>query len=61
MAPDFVSFATRDFTAGSSTAFVPFQVGVQALPSAMTNARLYAVGEPAESLSEASTALTYGA
>ncbi len=39
-------------------AFVSFHFGVQALPSAITKARLYTVGEPAESLSEASVALT---
>lgn len=37
---------------------VPFQEGVQALPSAITNARLYTEGEPAESLPDASSALT---
>lgn len=37
---------------------VPFHFGVQSLPSAMTKARLYVAGEPAESLAEASVALT---
>ncbi|PSM38795.1 hypothetical protein C6Y14_35060 [Streptomyces dioscori] len=60
-APDSVSAEIRDFTAESPIAVVPFQEGVQALPSAMTKARLYVEGEPAESLSEAVVALTYGA
>ncbi|BCL29972.1 hypothetical protein GCM10017557_48310 [Streptomyces aurantiacus] len=61
MEPDSVSAEIRDFTAESPIAVVPFHFGVQLLPSAMTKARLYVDGEPAESLSEAVVALTYGA
>ncbi|GHA54838.1 hypothetical protein GCM10010372_63600 [Streptomyces tauricus] len=61
MEPDSVSAEIRDFTAESPIAVVPFHAGAQSLPSAMTKARLYVDGEPAESLPEAVVALTYGA
>ncbi len=61
VAPDSFSAEIREATAESSTALAPFHFGVQLLPSEMTKARLYVAGEPAESFSEASPALTYGA
>ena len=61
MPPDSLSADIRDLTAESPMAVVPFHFGVQPLPPAMTKARLYVAGEPAESLSEALVALTYGA
>ena len=61
VAPEAVSAEIRDVTAGSPMAFSAFHSGVQLLPSEITKARLYVVGEPAVSLPEASPALTYGA
>lgn len=61
LAPDSVRAEIRDFTAESSMAVVPFHFGVQSLPSEITKARLYVVGDPVESVSEAVVALTYGA
>jgi len=56
-----LSAAVRDFTAGSPIAYMPSHSGVQPLPSEITKARLYVVGDPAESVSAAVVALTYGA
>ncbi|CAM5476068.1 hypothetical protein STENM327S_08304 [Streptomyces tendae] len=55
---DFFSFSTREATEASSMSCTPFQRGTQSSPDAMTNARLYAVGEPAVSVAEAVVALT---
>jgi hypothetical protein len=48
-------------TAELPMAYVPFHFAVQSLPSEITKARLYVVGEPVESVSEGVVALTYGA
>jgi hypothetical protein len=39
-------------------ASVPFHLAVQSVPSEITKARLYVVGDPVESVAEASVALT---
>ncbi len=57
-APPRVSASIRDVTRASSTSWTPSQAGVQSPSEAMTNARLYAVGEPAVSVPEAVEALT---
>jgi hypothetical protein len=56
-APSLLSRAARDFTAASPIASVPFHVGVQPPSPEITKARLYAEGDPAESVSEAAVAL----
>lgn len=57
-APSFFRRGVRDFTAGSPIFSVPFHLGVQPPPSEITKVRLYVDGEPAESVSDASVALT---
>ncbi|GGN86094.1 hypothetical protein GCM10011579_077560 [Streptomyces albiflavescens] len=61
LAPDSLSAEIRVCTAELPMAYVPFHFGVQSLPSEITKARLYVVGEPVESVSDAVVALTYGA
>jgi hypothetical protein len=58
LAPDSFSAEIRDFTAALSMASVPFHLAVQLVPSEITKARLYVVGDPFESVAEASVALT---
>ena len=61
VAPSFLSFAIRDFTVASDIAFSSLHFGVQSLPSAITKARSYVVGESAESSSEAFVFVDVGA
>ncbi|GAB2974582.1 hypothetical protein GCM10023080_043860 [Streptomyces pseudoechinosporeus] len=58
--PDDFSAEILDFTDALPMPYSP-HVGVQPPRPAITKARLYADGEPADSLPEAAVALTYGA